>query len=894
VSSKGGGVAIYIDTSLKSNEVSDAVLLDSPEQIWCEISYGSEHILLGCIYRPHMLDPLERIEASITKANELLSNVYSGLLICGDFNLPGIHWDSSSIPTASNTDTLSSDFIDILADSFLTQFVIWPTFQLDEITANNILDLIIAENENRVFDIIHHAPLTSMKKSHHVLQWDYAVKNTTVVGKPIKKRIYHKSNFVKISQYFNNIDWQIELDGRNTNDCYNIFLNHYEAACKNYVPVTNSKWIRRKSEWMNADIKNKIKAKNKLWFRCRAGGYKNLQLVNEYKACSSQLKKLIYQTRREFELDLAIKSKRNPKILFKYVNSKQNVKTTITALKGINGNTITNPIEIANRLNDHFQRVFNKNEDDELPEFIKRTEAICKHSQITKNLVKNKLSSLSVDKTVGVDGVSAHVLKNCADSFSIPLSTIFQKSLDSGCCPEIWKKANVTPLFKKGSRLDPGNYRPISLTSIVCKVMEKIIRNTMINHLVEHRLISTNQHGFVNKKACVTNLLESIDLISKALSDKVSMDVAFIDFSKAFDMVPHKRLLHKLEAYGFTGNLLNWIKSFLHQRFQRIVMGDYVSLWLEVFSGVPQGSVLGPIFFIIFVNEIPDIVNHPCKMYADDTKLLARLDHPLASQKLQTDINNIAEWCKTWQMKLNIEKCKIMHIGKKNNFFVYSIPANNNNSVELPSTLVERDLGIMITPDLKWHNNSDYVINKANRVLGMLYRSFSHMTPQLLKILYTAFVRPHLEFAVAASNPYSRIDIDKIEKVQRRATRLIPSYRHMSYKDRLSVLNLTSLETRRIRGDLIQAYKIINKIEIVSWSEPHVLRVGVSNKIKTRGHHLKMTREFVQNCEQRHHFFTNRIVSHWNALPSEVVCASSVNSFKAQLDAEITNNSQKY
>ncbi|XP_004206196.1 uncharacterized protein LOC101238883 [Hydra vulgaris] len=376
VSSRGGGVAIYVDTSLKPNEVSEIVLLDSPEQIWCEISYGSEHILLGCIYRPHTLDPLENIEASIIKANELLSKIYSGLLICGDFNLPGINWDLSSIPTVSNTDILSSNFIDILAESFLIQFVTKPTFQLDEITSNNTLDLIIAKNENRVLDIIHHAPLTSLKKSHHVLQWDYVVKSAAVVGKHIKKRVYHKSNFVKISEYFNNINWQMEFNGHNTDDCYNIFLNHYEAACKNYVPVTNLKWIRRRSEWVNDDIKNKIKAKNKLWFRCRANGYKNLKLVNEYKACNIQLKKLIYKARCEFELDLAIKSKHNPKILFKYVNSKQNVRTTITALKGINGDTITNPIEIANRLNNHFQSVFNKNEDDELPYFIKRTEAI--------------------------------------------------------------------------------------------------------------------------------------------------------------------------------------------------------------------------------------------------------------------------------------------------------------------------------------------------------------------------------------------------------------------------------------------------------------------------------------------------------------------------------------
>ena len=315
-------------------------------------------------------------------------------------------------------------------------------------------------------------------------------------------------------------------------------------------------------------------------------------------------------------------------------------------------------------------------------------------------------------------------------------------------------------------------------------------------------------------------------------------------------------------------------------------MGDYVSLWLEVLSGVPQGSVLCPILFIIFINELADIIKHPSKLYADDTKILARIATHQDRGNLQINIDNVVEWCRDWHMQLNVEKCKIMHIGKHNQNYSYDMSTVDNTRTELRPTCIERDLGVMISANLKLHDHTIYAANKANRMLGMLRKTFSHFNTELLKILYTTFVRPHLEFAVSACNPYATGDIELLEKVQHRATRLVRSLREISYPERLEVLGLTTLEKRRVRGDLIQTFKILNGIDDVMWCTPSSFETRHEAYL-TRGHSFKLTRELVKNCDQRHHFFTNRVVNNWNSLPIGVVTAPSVNSFKARLDREM-------
>jgi hypothetical protein len=334
--------------------------------------------------------------------------------------------------------------------------------------------------------------------------------------------------------------------------------------------------------------------------------------------------------------------------------------------------------------------------------------------------------------------VHPHVLKMCASNLGRLLSIIFKKSLATSLVPHQWLTANVSPLFKKGSRPEASNYRPVSLTSVLCKILEKFIRNIIMTHMYENELLSEHQHGFVRNKSCTTNLLEALDYLTWNEWQRTPLDVVFLDFAKAFDTVPHSRLLVKLKGYGVCEQLVKWTEAFLAKRVQRLVRGDFVSDWVEVTSGVPQGSVYGPTLFII-----PGMLSSLVKLYADDTKLLADVSSHEGKMSLLSDLDKISSWSKDWLVKLNASKCKVMHFGSRNNKYQYRL-----NERLLEETKTERDLGVCISNDLKWEHQCNKAAAKANRMLGVLQKTFISRDILLWKRLYLAYVRPLLEFAI--------------------------------------------------------------------------------------------------------------------------------------------------
>jgi hypothetical protein len=276
-----------------------------------------------------------------------------------------------------------------------------------------------------------------------------------------------------------------------------------------------------------------------------------------------------------------------------------------------------------------------------------------------------------------------------------------------------------------------------------------------------------------------------------------------------------------------------------------------------------------------------------CKLFADDTKLIAPIKNITDCIKLQSDLNKATDWATTWKMKFNNEKCKVMHIGKKNQAFEYSMSVNSIERKILGVTEAERDLGIIITKDLKWGCQTQKAANKANAVLGILKRTFSYWTPDTLKILYVTFVRPHLEYASSVWSPYQKQDITTLENVQRRATKLIPSLKSISYEKRLEIIGLTILQDRRARGDSIQFFKFKNNFNSIDWYHPNALTTSINSKGPAsgiRGHNQRFHRQPTRNCQARENFFSNRTIPTWNALPKAVVESCSINGFKASYD----------
>lgn len=889
----GGGIAIYTNSRFKTNSV-DCLKSCQSEQLWIELVLPSESILIGCIYRPpasptqsvvsHAQANLEILK-NIKKAKKLIDNKkFSGLLIVGDLNFPSIIWGpENSYQLLSAHTSPAGIFLSTLQDECLTQHVDFPTFIQANNTSKNTLDYVITESPARVSNLIGLPPLGSADQGHLILSW-----NLQLISSPNHRKVssikynYKKGDYVEINKFISNIDWVNKFNNQDINHCYQLFLNIYTNACDKFIPKikinANPKY---KSPWMTNDLLLLIKSKKHLFFKNVASKWKVPELVAEFKTCRSLVKSSIKKRVAEFELEL-VKDKTNPKRLFAYTKSHQKISSSIESLS-LHNRTTTNRIEIADALNQQFQSVFvDDSQDSYLPRFAFRTLDTLNSVDFNVAKVEKHLHLLQKNKSKGTDAIHPYVLKESAKSFALPISLIFKLSFNTSTTPSSWSEANVSPIHKKGSKTAPANYRPISLTSVPCKIMEKIVNDTIKKFLFNKKLITNRQHGFVNNKSCTTNLLETSDILTKNFANKKPTDMVLLDFAKAFDKVPHKRLLHKLSRYGIHSRLLYWIEAFLSNRKQRVILGADCSDWIPVTSGVPQGSVIGPTLFVIYINDLPDDLHNIALLFADDTKILATIDpnsYLADVNKLQNDLDIVTKWCKTWLMELNISKCKIIHVGKNNLQHNYHLTDfHSNTQIILDKTTSERDLGIIVTSNLKSSSQANKAASKANSMIGLMKRTFISRDLHIWTRIYKTYIRPHLEFSISAWNPSLQKDITILEQVQRRVTKIPHNTRHLNYEDRCKKFHITSLSDRRLRGDLIQQYKITNEIDKINWYSPPTI---LPPRGGHRGYH---TREVVRNCGERHNFFTNRIVSAWNSLPDSVVQAESVNSFKNRLD----------
>ena len=558
---------------------------------------------------------------------------------------------------------------------------------------------------------------------------------------------------------------------------------------------------------------------------------------------------------RNFEKELATNITTNPKAFFAYAKTKTKTKECYPNIH--HNNTIAiSDIDKAQCFNKFFASVFTIEVKTFIPTFSlnQSVTQLSDEIDLSPNNIKNYLAQLKIHKSPGPDGIHPRVLKETHHEISSSLSIIFHKILLNSTLPQIWKDAIVTPLFKKGDRTQASNYRPISLTCITVKIFEKIIKDHILSHLLKNNLLSPYQHGFRPGHSCVTNLITVIDSWTKALDEGIPVDNVYLDFTKAFDKVPHKRLLTKLAAYGINGKILSWIENFLNNRRQRVTVNGIYSDWVAVDSGVPQGSVLAALLFIIYVNDIPDEISPIAALFADDTKLYRLLSKIISHYHLQNDIDLLVDWAKKWGMSFNINKCSVLHLGHNNKSHTYSMyDPSTSRRVELKSTICERDLGVYIDSDLKFSHHTTTQVNKANRLVGMIRRCYTYLDAYSFRRLFISLVRPHLEYCGTVYNPRLVKDKRQIENVLRRASKMIPGLRDLPYEQRLARLKLPSMQYRLIRGDLIEVYKWFH-----SYYKCDSQLFKIENRVFTRGHAFKLRKSFCR-LELRKHFFTMRI-----------------------------------
>ena len=516
------------------------------------------------------------------------------------------------------------------------------------------------------------------------------------------------------------------------------------------------------------------------------------------------------------------------KKLFNLLKNSRQDNQGISTLKDSENTLHSGIVRKANLLNSQFQSVFSCLSplrlgqlciqnihnifQENVPEDMNPICSAMPEIKIDLNGVLKLLSNLKPDKAAGPDSIKPVVLKQLKMEIAPVICLLFEKSLQTGQPPSEWKKAQVCPLFKKDDKTEPSNYRPISLTCILCKVMQHIIASNISKHLNKRNAIYELQHGFRGKRSCETLLIQLVEDLGRQLTLGKQTDLVHVllDFSKAFDKVNHLKLLYKLACFGIKGNTLKWIQSFLIGRTQTVVLDGESSNEVPVTSGIPQGSVLGPLLFLLYINDLPENIQSQVRLFTDDTTVYSTVSGLQDSQVLQSDLDSLQCWERTWYMEFNPRKCQVLHITRTRKPVMSRYFMQN---WELESVDTAKYLGVNVSKDLGWNTHINKIAASANRTLGFVKRNEQSKNKDIRTLAYNSLVCPQVEYGSAVWSPYTKENKDKIEMVQRRAARWVSNdystYMCSSVTEMMSNLGWRSLENRLYDARLLMFYKIV-------------------------------------------------------------------------------------
>ena len=871
----------------------DPITVNYKDAVWVQAHVSGLKILIGCVYRSGTPataqahdDTLQAVLRHVAQLN------FAHHIIVGDFNYNRIAWDPDPISVEEFTENSpESQFIECIRDTFLYQHTTEAT-RYRQGQRPTQLDLLFTKEEGLISHLTYGPHLGN--SDHISLRAGLKLKHSP----PKKtKTIYHydKADYKQMSQELASVPWEELLMNLNAEEAMNLLEERITDAARSHIPnhiITEND--KPTPLWMNKPTLKSIKKKHHAWIRFM--NTKDRKDYNTYTLARNRAGHAVREARKNFETKIAAECRTNNKGLWRYINSRLKNKSKIQKLRRRDGTLTSSDQEAAEALNDQFFNVFTREDTSNLPSIPEKTLLTPRLTtfNVTEELVEKALLKLKTDKTPGLDGMHPRILKEVATAIKKPLTKIYNQSINESQLPKKWKDAVISPIFKKGDRLTPGNYRPVSLTSIVCKTLERIIVDQLSKHVKDNLLECHEQHGFTPGKSTVTNLLEALNIWTEALMHGIPMDIIYLDYAKAFDSVPHQRLIRQVRSYGITDKALAWVESFLANRRQKVSVNGEHSTWKPVLSGIPQGSVLGPFLFLLFVSDVPAEVNNFISMFADDTKLFkAIIETSDDSPSLQIDIDRLIEWSCKMQMRFHPDKCHILHLGGSSN------PKIEYHMAEhiLDETETEKDLGVLVDNKLSFSQHVTGITKKANRMLGCIAHTFKYLDKDSFTLLYKSTVRPILEYASCIWSPHLKKDILMIENVQRRATRLLPDLRHLPYQGRLESLKLPTLKFRRMRTDLIQCFKIMKNIDkLQSQTHCHLCpdkkMFHPARLSSTRGHTMKL--QVLQATGPRKHYFSTRVIPIWNKLSQATVNSTTVNQFKTGLKRDLRTHPSLY
>lgn len=870
---RGGGLLIYAREGMCAWEIKTPADICQVGGMGVKTVNGGE-VQIYLVYRSP-----NSVAENDQKMNKWIQTLNGDFMIIGDLNYPGIDWLNGTCQGKG------ADFLEIVQEKFLSQHVEGGTH-----ISGNKLDLVLASTENLVLEVKKEGRLGA---SDHEILMCYMNCEMEVARGEKRRRDWGKAEFGKMREELK-LDWSIVLAGKGVEETWKEIKTHIVEAMERNIP-----WKRvggrGRPRWMSRKILSLISKKKRLWHKCKESGMNSDKVA--YKKAVKVLKKEVGKAKKNYEKKVAKEGKACPKQFYAYLKGERGNRVKVGPLKNEEGQLITDPKEQADLLNANYTKVFTVPDDVHLPQLEKMVgdgEELC-DIEYTVEKVRKKIEGLRIDAAGGPDGIPPRVLKEIKEEILEALVLLYSRSMDQKSIPEEWRESVVVPIFKGGSKLMPKNYRPVNLTITIMKIKEMIDRDAIVEHIERHELLRPSQHGFSRGRSCVTNLLEFQNCLTKWLDEGSPFDVFYLDFARAFDKVDHRRLMIKVEAFGIHGKLLEWIGEWLRGRRQKVVVEGEESDWAGVVSSVVQGSVLGPLLFLIFINDIDEETRAFLRKFADDTKGAMVVKEEEDAREMQQEINRMVEWASTWRMEFNVDKCKIMHGGNGNLKCKYEM-----NGQVMGETELEKDLGVLMCSNLKPSDQCAKAAKKANSVLGQIARAFHYRTKEVFGRLFRAFVRPCLEYAASVWCPWTDADCDALEKVQRRAVRMICDVKGSTYEEKLKDAKLMLLKERRMRGDLIEVFKVmkgISKVDKNNWFDmvtPEQRETRQNTVVNEEGERER--REWVIKKERfrlevRKNFFTVRVVDAWNNLPATVKNASNVNMFKSRIDAFAKNNS---
>jgi len=843
---KNGGVISYIRKDISVKEEL------SHSNSFCEISAQNMPKLRLClvnIYRPpncptvHFQDTLVQLETFLQGLEG--EQGMPCILLTGDLNLPFLRdWSSSALETfcsrvaerENSSRSTADDQRQAVMLIHLSQRFYMEQMVRENTRQNNLLDLVFCSDSNLIIN--HNQIINNQSFSDHnsiVVTLSLGLKHleanqrinhslTTIPEYDIKSG--DEEDWLRMNMLLSKINWEEELKGLTVQEITDKLMLELETNVKLIFKKYDKNAKEEETEVEKVESNNKIPKNIRKLFNQKRSATKRIFKSTSAKKClalkikiddiEEKLKTHYKARRNKLEKEAISKIKRNPSAFYTYAKKFAKSFSGIGPLTKENGEQITDPLETAEALKVQYEKVFSKPDENmkvkDPKEFFKECNRNINIDNVffTEQDVRDAINHLSNKAAAGPDGIPAQLLKKCRDSLSLPLTILWQKSLSTGDIPSIFKTAFVTPIHKSTSpRTKPENYRPVSLTSHLIKTFERVLKKSLQNYLEVTLALEDGQHGFRPKRSCLTQMLSHYDTVLRGLEEGHNVDSVYLDFAKAFDKVDLGILAHKMKEMGVFGPLAVWLFNFLSSRTQVVLANGARSSASSVASGVPQGTVLGPILFLIMINDLgKSVLNSFISMFADDTRVSKVIEEEEDVKKLQDDLDRIYEWQSRNNMLFNTSKFELLRYGVNENLKIsgYTKPGSTE---EIAVKSVLRDLGVQMNEKADFSDHINKVVTQVSQKAGWILRTFATRSTTFMRLMWKTLLQAHIDYCSQLYQPLQSGNLTRIENLMKTYTKKIPQIKEQNYWMRLKTLKMNSQQRRFERYRILYTWKVL-------------------------------------------------------------------------------------